>query len=234
MTNGSDLMAFSLDDKLFHSPVANLVYQYGWTREKDLEIKLLKLKRIFSTGKIMCRDTLEKTYPENYYPSQRNYNGKQCVSLAKHISQKNAEDEDERHIVFSDENAYEMYPWCEISLVLNQTLYEENTKYLNGTRIPLEVQVLGDIDLKYAEAISIPAVRGIQPFFEGKSCDIADCIESYLDSTKYYDMLNGLLELVKKENISVPIVDIETGLKYVDNQEYRQLIKNYQYQRHNS
>ncbi len=217
-----------LEDKLFHSPVSNLIYQPGWTREKDLEVKMLKLERIFSTGKIMCRDTLEKAYPNNYYPCQRNYNKNHSVSLAKHESKKNTEDEDENHVIFSDENAYEMYPWNEISLVLNERLLEENPKYLDGVRIPLEVQALGDIDLKYLEAISIPAIFGIQPFFKGRSFDMMDCIESYLDSTKYYEMLHKLLGLVEKRNISVPIVDIETGYEYCDNLEYRQLIKKYQ------
>lgn len=218
-------MSVILNDKLFHSPVSNLTY--GFTLEKDLEIKFLKLERIFSTKKIMCRSTLKSMYPDSTYFSWKNYNGDNYVSLAKHISQKNEEDRDLNHIIF-DENAYQMYPENEISLVLNSALYEENPKYLDGARIPLEVQVLGDIDLKFLEAISIPGIRGIQPFFKNKDCDITDCLESYLDSKKYYNMLIRLLEFVKNNHIKVPIVDIDTGLEYQDNPEYRQLIKKYE------
>lgn len=218
-------MALVLDDKLFHSPVSNL--NFGWTREKDLEIKMLKLERIFSSKKIMCRDTLKQTYPESIYLSQNNNNQNKYVSLAKHISQKSEEDMDPNHIIFSDETAWEIYPWNEISLVLNKALYEENPKYLNGVRIPLEVQVQGDIDLKYLEAISIPAVCGIQPFFKGKDCDIQVCLENCLFNIRYYYMLEELLKFVRTHNIFVPIVDIETGMEYCDNLEYRELIKGY-------
>lgn len=218
-------MTFMLNDKLFHSPVSNL--QFGWSKEKDLEIKMLKLERIFSSRLIMCRDTLKQIYPESLFFSQKNYNQDKYVSLSKHISQKNEEDMDPNHIIFSDETAWEMYPLNEISFVLNQSLYKENPKYLLGVRIPLEVQVQGDIDLKYLEAISIPAICGIQPFFKGKDYDIQDCLKSYLDSKKYYYMLETLLKFVCVHNIHVPIVDIETGIQYCDNSEYRQLIKKY-------
>lgn len=218
-------MTLILNNKLFHSPVSNL--QFGWSREKDLEIKMLKLERIFSSRKIMCRNTLKQTYPESIYFSQKNYNQDKYVSLAKHISQKNGEDMDPNHIIFSDETAWEMYPLNEISLVLNEKLYEENPKYLHGVRIPLEVQVLGDIDLKYLEAISIPAICGIQPFFKGKECNLQVCLESYLFSTRYYYMLEELLKFVRKSSLFVPIVDVETGLEYCDNLEYRKLIKQY-------
>ncbi len=152
-------MPFNLEDKLFHTPVSNL--NYRWTFEKDLEIKLLKLKRIFDSKKIMCRKSLLKLYPDNAYLSSKNNNGLNYVSLSKHISQKASEDKDSNNIIKSDENAFEIYPWNDISLVLNSDLYAENPKHLEGTRIPLEVQVLGDIDIKYVEAISIPAILGI-------------------------------------------------------------------------
>lgn len=38
-------------------------------------------------------------------------------------------------------------------------------------------------------------------------------------------MLTALLKLLKDNNIILPIVDIETGIYYSDNPEYRNLLK---------
>ncbi len=217
-------MSLILEDKLFHSPVSNLTYK--WTPELDLKIKLLKLERIINSKKIMCRKTLQELYPNDFYPSSSNYNQDEYVSLAKHISKKNDEDKDEKHIICSDENAWEIYPWNEISIVLNKELFKENHKYTNGLRIPLEVQVKGDIDLKYMEALSIPAIFGIEPFFKGKEYDLELCLDMLKDSIKYYSMLSALVDMSKRLKVQVPIVDVETGLVYQENKEYKKLLLN--------
>lgn len=83
----------------------------------------------------------------------------------------------------------------------------------------------GSIDLKYLEAISIPAVRGIAPFFPGKTDNLDDSLESYLDSNRLYIKLQELIKVMRLYGITVPIVDIDTGIEYADNPEYREKIK---------
>lgn len=103
-------MSIILEDKLFHSIVSNTYIK--WTKyESDTEIEMLKLKRIFETGKILCREDIVKKYTEDNFWSRTNYNGSDLISLSKHITGKNENDCDERYVIFTDENAWYMYPF---------------------------------------------------------------------------------------------------------------------------
>lgn len=214
----------SLEDKLFHAVVPN--EDLLFSQKIDAEKKLLW--RIFSNYKIMCRNSLFQKYEDASF-SRRNYNGDTHVSLAKHISKKNEEDTDERFVInLKTENAWQMYPFSHIAFVLNQELLNENEKYLYGPRIPFEVQVEGDISLKYLEAVSFPVVKGLLPFFEKTKYPLS----TYLESLEYFGIndflqLEMVLDVLFRKEVSVPLVNISTGNEYHNNIAYRRLIRKY-------
>lgn len=214
----------ALEDKLFHAVVPD--EDLLLSQKLELEKKLLW--RIFSTNKIMCRNSLLQKYYDDVFFSRRNYNGGSRVSLSKHISKQNEEDNDERYVINQKtENAWQMYPFSHIALVLNAELLEENKKYLYGPRIPFEVQVEGDISLKYLEAVSFPVVNGLLPFFEKIEYPLSTYLEA-LERVGLYDywQLEMVLDVLFLKEISVPLVNISTGNEYHDNIEYRKLIRN--------
>ncbi len=133
-----------------------------------------------------------------------------------HISKQNEEDFDERYVINrKTENAWQMYPFSHIALVLNRELTQENEKYLYGPRIPFEVQVKGDISLKYLEAISFPVVKGLLPFFEQTKYPLT----TYLQALGFTDFqkLEMVLEVLFRKEVSVPLVNISTGNEYHEN-----------------
>ena len=123
-----------------------------------------------------------------------------------HISKQNEEDFDERYVINrKTENAWQMYPFSHIALVLNRELTQENEKYLYGPRIPFEVQVKGDISLKYLEAISFEQTK--YP------------LTTYLQALGFTDFqkLEMVLEVLFRKEVSVPLVNISTGNEYHEN-----------------
>lgn len=212
----------ALEDKLFHAVVPN--EDVLLSQKIDAERTLLE--RIFWNYKIMCRNSILQKYDDVSF-SRRNYNGDTRVSLAKHISKQNEEDDDERYVINQKtENAWQMYPFSHVALVLNPDLFMENEKYLYGPRIPLEVQVEGDVSLKYLEALSFPVVRGLLPFFE----KINYPLSTYLEALKQFGIddfqrLDMVLDVLFRREVRVPLVSISTGNEYHDNPAYRRLIR---------
>ncbi len=211
-----------LKDKLFHAIISdeNLLLSQKLEWEKNT------LERIFFTKKIMCRNSLRQKWDDNSF-SKKNYNGDLYVSLSKHVSKQNEEDTDERYVLNQKtENAWQMYPFSHIALVLNAELLKENKKYVYGPRIPFEIQVEGDISLKYLEALSFPVVNGLLPFFETIKQPLSIYLEA-LDHFGLYDFwqLEMVLDLLFRKQISVPLVNISTGNEYHNNAEYRKLIR---------
>lgn len=209
-----------LNDKLFHSIVS---YKDNVGKLTELKIILLKLERIFSQGKILCREEIEKLYNEHLF-CKYNYNGKHSVSLSKHPIQLDINKSKKIH--YLDENAFYDYAFNYISLVLNDKLLEEYKINEHGIRMHLETQIKGSIDLKYLEAISLPINKSIIPFFR-EDCNLEDCVSSYTDNQFTYLKLQKLISLMRRYNIDVPIIDIATGNEYRDNKKYKQLIKDY-------
>ena len=214
----------SLEDKLFHAVVPD----EDLLLSQKLELKKKLLWRIFSTNKIMCRNSILDGYYEDASFSRKNYNGDSRVSLSKHISMQNEEDNDERYVINrKTENAWQMYPFSHVALVLNQELLKENKKYLYGPRIPFEVQVEGNISLKYLEDVSVPVVYGLRPFFEKTKYPLSTYLESLervgLDDFRQLEMV---LDILFRKEVSVPLVNISTGNEYHENIEYRRLIRN--------
>lgn len=212
-----------LEDKYFHSVKSNCFNTSG-RNMIDLKIVLLKLERIFKERKVLCRSEINKIYPNNHYYSYVNHNKDDLISLSKHIKKKNSDDEDERHVIMFDENAYEMYPFSNLSLVFNEKLFKECILIKDGIRIPMEVQVKGNVDLKYLDAISIPVLPSIEPFFSD-SYDLEVAIRQCNINPYYYTQLEQTIKLMEKYNIDVPIVDIITGNEYRENDNYKRLIK---------
>lgn len=136
-----------------------------------------------------------------------------------HISKQNEEDFDERYVINrKTENAWQMYPFSHIALVLNQELTQENEKYLYGPRIPFEVQVKGNISLKYLEAISFPVVKGLLPFFEQTKHPLTNYLQA-LETFGFTDFqkLEMVLDVLFRKEVSVPLVNISTGNEYHEN-----------------
>ena len=213
----------SLEDKFFHAIVPSEDLLLVQIIEEERKI----LYRILETNKIMCRNSILQKYEDVSF-SRRNYNGDTRVSLAKHISKHNKEDEDEYYVINKKtENAWQMYPFSHVALVLSSELFMENEKYLYGPRIPFEVQVEGDISLKYLEAVSFPVVKGLLPFFEETKYPLSTYLQA-LETFGISDFqkLEMILDVLFRKEISVPLVNISTGNEYHDNIEYRRLIRN--------
>jgi len=206
-----------LEDKLFHSIVS---YDFDSGKITKMKTILLKLERIFSQGKILCREEIEKIYDDNLF-CKLNYNGQDCISLSKHSTQS---DDKSKEINYLYENAFLYYTFNFVSLVLNTKLLEEYEMNEHGTRMHLEVQVKGNIDLKYLEAISFPVYKSIIPFFED-DCNLEDCFSSYADNQFFFLALQKLILLMGKYKIDVPIINIATGNEYRENEEYKKMIK---------
>lgn len=213
-----------LENKLFHA----IVPSEDLLLVQKLEMERILLQRIFSCNKIMCRNSILQKYGDDASFSRRNYNGNTRVSLAKHISKQNQEDSDCRYVInMETENAWQMYPFSHIALVLNKALFNENEKYLYGPRIPLEVQVEGDISLKYLEAISFPVVNGLLPFFEETNYPLSTYLESLVRfGMDDFQKLEMILAILFQKKVHVPLVNISTGNEYHDNIEYQRLIRN--------
>lgn len=219
-------MAINLEDKLFHSVVTN--GDFFTTEKTRKEINLLKLKRIFLKEKIMCRKSIEDNYqdiPYSSYFSARNYNGNDLVSLVKHISQKDEEDFDKRYVLNNGEDAWQMYPFSHVSLVLNKNLLNENLKYPYGPRISSEIQVKGDISLKYLEAISFPGYTELYPFFCQTKIPYDYYLEAFLKSGgRSYQELREIITLMNEYNINLPLISIVSGEEYQPNKEYETVL----------
>lgn len=212
-----------LKDKLFHA----IVPDEDTLLSQKIEEERKMLWRIFSTNKILCRNSLFQQYEDISF-SKRNYNGDFHVSLAKHISRQSKEDYDERYVINQEtENAWYMYPFSYIAFVLNSELLNENEKYLYGPRIPFEIQVKGNISLKYLEAISFPVVNGLLPFFEKTNYPLTTYLQALetFGLTDFYK-LEMVLDVLNRHEVSVPLVNISTGNEYHDHIEYRKLIRN--------
>lgn len=207
-----------LNDKLFHSIVS---YDKNVGKLTELKIILLKLDRILSQGKILCREEIQKLYNEQLF-CKYNYNGQNFISLTKHSTQLN---NNSKEIKYLFEDAFYAYALNSISLVLDNKILEECKINEHGIMMSLEVQVKGSIDLKHLVGISLPIDKSITPFFRDY-CNLEDCVSSYIDNQFAYLKLQKLICLLNKYDINVPLVDIATGSEYKDNKEYKQLIKN--------
>ena len=111
-----------------------------------------------------------------------------------------------------------------ISLVFNKKLFEECILVKDGIRIPLEVQVKKSVSLKYLDALSIPVLPFLKPFFSDNYKIDFDTNHGYLNNN-YYILLEEIIKLMEKYNINVPIVDIITGNEYRENKDYKKIIK---------
>ena len=134
----------NIEDKLFHSVIA-----YGNNCDKE-KMLLMKLESIFYYKKILCREEIDKVFNYHNYCAM-NFNGKNYVSLCEFIKREHND-----FVISRGDDTLGIYPLSKLTIVLSRNLLNENRLVTDNYRIPYEVQVEGNIDLKYMEAIAIP------------------------------------------------------------------------------
>lgn len=139
-----ELIYMNIENKLFHSIIP---YGHKYDKEKML---LMKLKSIFYYKKILCREEIDKVFNYHNYCAI-NFNGRNYVSLCEFIKR-----EYNDFVISRGDDALGRYPLSNLTIVLNRNLLNENRLVTDNYHIPYEVQVEGNVDLKYMEAISIP------------------------------------------------------------------------------
>jgi hypothetical protein len=213
-----------LGDKLFHAIKPNISWFCLDDYQKSYyDVMREKIGSIFNDKLIMCRRDLYSDPKKPYYPSDRNLNGDDCVSLSRDISNQDNDESYGGHVIKAgEENGWIDYPFNYPAFVFNKKLLEKNSEY-KGVRIPLEIQVKKSIALEDAIAISVPASYLLTPFFEN-DIEIGKAL-SYYECEKYkYMMLRYLLTLTKEHQMNLPIVDILSGTIYHENQKYEEAI----------
>ena len=159
----------NIENKLFHA-----VIPYGTKFDKE-KMLLLKLESIFKTKKILCRSEIDKIFNYHNYCAMC-FNGYNYISLCEFIKR-----EYDDYVVSRGDDTLCRYPLKSVSIVLNRQLFKENRLILDNFRIPFEIQVEGNIDLKYMDAIALP---------------------KHLQTDKIFD-------LIEKYNIKVPIIEMD-------------------------
>ena len=214
-----------LDDKLSHAikPCVSSICNKNYDKE-IYDATCYVLEKIFLDRKIKCRRSLIAEGISEKYFSCRNYNMQDYISLSRHISKKELDKEYIGYVINeNDENAWIDYPFNYPAIVFPNEILTINKEY-KGCRIPLEVQVKGDIDLKYAIAISIPSYGELlKPFFENTGFIDYGKIQKLIEDDWYffrYNILQEILFLKEKYNIDLPIVDPSSGICYHQNIEH--------------
>lgn len=215
-----------LKDKYFHSIHAYIEPFDNY--DLALEVKLNKFKKILETGYIMCRDELSKRdIAETVHPN-KNINGKDCISVSRY---KNSETDYDRwykaEFAGNIESAFDTFPLQQFSIVLDSKIEEELKMFEAG--IYLERQIYRSIPLKYMVAISVFDYCELIPFFNEMSQDDFDRVFEYnykYDRGYKIKELDEIRRLLKQYNYNVPIVSVNTGNAYHDNEDYREYINN--------
>lgn len=191
----------NLEYQLFHG-----IKVYG-NVSKDEKIILFekKLENIFKVGKILSRDNINSICDTNNNFCEVNYNDTYLISLAKHPSQETEEDSDIWYTDVEEESAWEQYVLREVCLVFSSELLEETPLERSNVKIPLEVFVRNEVDLKYLVGISIPHLSL-------KDFKTQEEYEEYLKS--HLLILKIIFRLLAKYNLNVPVFDIVTGIEY--------------------
>lgn len=201
------------------------------------------LTEIFESGYIYTRNSLQKYLGdykyqkfENEHPA--NWNGLDAVSVTCHPSNTSLI---ETYNLKKDnhDNAYEEHIPCGISLVLEPSLLDEYEIKQKSWKMNFEIQILGDIPIKYIKAIAInySTRRYISEDW--------DCFEKFLNETingnrgkyfnKYYDRIQYLRddffegytpeqifekrmkylykikEIIDIYKLNIPIIDLKYG-----------------------
>jgi hypothetical protein len=222
----------NLSDKLFHAVKPNLPSWVFWSCSRDeylaksYDVMKEKLRLIFESNFIMCQRDLDKL-SVNYYPHHMNLNGHNNVSLSRHYSERNNDSNYPGHIVNENsDNAWDDYPFNYPAFVFKKSILKENALELNCSRMLLELQVKGSIDLKKAVALSIPIHYSVAPFFnDDDDIDINSALNDYQRNRYKYMMLKYLLVLTKQYHVDLPIIYIDNGVPYRENPEYDEIIK---------
>jgi len=236
-------MAIKLDDKLFHA-----VKSYGfYSLEKYNQIDdeylgrqeiLNKLSSIFKTNCILSRKELQKMNIKNgMYFSSANFSGDdELLSFSRHKSCKTNYESKTYHMFGSSdsyyfdkdfgyhlrnfniplsEDAFVDFVSNSISLIFSSDLLEECIRGKYST-IEHEVLFKNKVSLDKLIGISFPTwyIELAKPFF--------GMDEPNYDYDKYdyihYKLLLDLLNWMKDNDINVPLVSMETGEEYRENE----------------
>lgn len=215
-----------LKDKYFHS-IHSYVEPYD-DYDLALQIRLNKFMDILETGSILCRDELiKRRLLESVHP-YKNVNGNDCVSVSRYRDSETDYDKSYKEEYDGDvESAFDTFPLQQFSIVLSSDIEKELKLFEAG--IYLERLVYKGIPLKYMVAISVFDYGELMPFFNDINQADFDRIFEYgykYNQGRMIRELDEIRRLLKQYNYDVPIVSINTGNVYHDNQDYRKYINN--------
>ena len=212
----------NLKEKYFHGILSYMhISDIDAERNKQLEEILLKLECILKCGYILPYKDIVKKYGSgviNRHPFAQ-INGNNNISISLHKNNPEAIDYQylRNHYRQDIEDAFEMFIFENVSIVLNESIKEHYNLIENG--IYLERQINKPISLEYMDAISILPTCGIEYLFDTR--DVTAKLGQM--STPYYfnfDFIKSIEELLHKYGYNVPIVSIRTGNEFNERNEY--------------
>lgn len=200
-----------------------------------------KLNNILSSGCILSRDELNKRFPSHkfWYCAAHFSGDNDTISLAQHknvpinyekVTEKIFGDYSDyyyhsdygywiRHFKsWQSEDAFACFVMCGISLVFDNKLLDDCIHGKYGV-IEHEVLFKKEIPLDLLVALSIPLWNALllNPYFlEEEPNEVWFTKEEYIK----YEFVKKVLELMKKYNLSVPLVSAETGVEFQENKEF--------------
>lgn len=218
------------------------------------------LKEIFDSGYILTRKSLKQYLePSEYQRFARlhktNWNGMDAVSVSCHPENMDIINKYNLTINHSDSyndfnNSYKEMVRGKLALILDPILLEDFELKLDSMKMNYELQILGDIPIKYVKAIGMNLSKRMyksedlfnlrnvllelsnnnkrKNFF--KYCDntwyIREDLEQYSVTEIFYKYMSGIYhiqQLLQEYELNIPIVDMDYGyeLPKQDTQEKR-------------
>lgn len=216
------------------------------------------LTNIFKSRYIYTRESLKKYLGDYRYQKfqqkhSSNWNGKDAISIACHPS--NAKLIDKYNLKRdNDDNAYEEYISGNIALVLDKSLLDEFEVKQSTWKMNYELQILGDIPIKYIMAIAFNFSHGqyttknlynlkkilleLNNDSVGKYCQkyselwyLLEDFEKYsVEELLYKKMyfLYKIKHLLKTYALDIPIIDLNYGYILPDETKQKQRLMNIQ------
>lgn len=212
------LKKIDLEDKLFHAIKS---YRFPYDSQAKKNQVVAKLESIIKDHKILTKADLNSTGKITDF-CDANYN-KNSISLAKHPKY-SYEDKNDPLVDTNEISSFNYYPGCNVSLVLNRNLLLENEVVTGNIRTRLELQVKKVIDLKYLDAIAMPDVKTLRPFFSD-DCLLEESIVWF--NLCEYEIFLETKALLSKYNLNIPIVSIKDGSMYHQNEAYEEMLCKY-------